>query len=251
MQRRRDAHGAAGDTLTRQSEGNQILAALPPEERAIVRSHARLIHIPAGEALIRPSEPISAVFLPERGVVTYVNALSTGQNAAVAMVGREGVVGGGVVLRVTRTMPWMWGLVQVDASGYALSTETFVALFHDMRPLRELTLQHFGRLFADISRSAACNRFHSLRQRLALWLIELARKSEQSSLPLTHDAVAQIVGGPRHAVTTALGELRTLGAIEHLRGNLTVVDAARMRSFACDCWDPADGGDYAAQEPLR
>jgi CRP-like cAMP-binding protein len=230
---------AAGDTLTRQGEGNQILAALPPEERAIVRSHARLIHIPAGESLIGPSEPISAVFLPERGVITYVNALSTGQSAAVAMVGREGVVGAAVVLRVSRTMPWVWALVQVDASGYSVPADTFVTLFHQMRPLRELALQHFGRLFVDISRSAVCNRFHSLRQRLAWWLIELSRKSGQSSLLLTHDAVAQIVGGPRHAVTTALGELRALGAIEHLRGHLTVVDEGRLRMYACDCCEPA------------
>jgi CRP-like cAMP-binding protein len=191
------------------------------------------------------------VFLPERGVITYLNALSTGQNAAVAMVGREGVIGAAVVLRVSRTMPWVWAIVQVDASGYAVPAETFVTLFNDVPALRELTLQHFGRLFVDISRSAACNRFHSLRQRLASWLIELSRKSGQSSLPLTHDAVAQIVGGPRHAVTTALGELRALGAIEHLRGNLTVVDEARLQMYACDCGDPAARDDHAAHEPLR
>ena len=215
--------------------GNQILAALPPEERALVRSHAHMVEHAAGEALVRPGEPITTVFFPDRGVVLLVNALATGQNAAVSAIGREGMVGAGAVLHLDRATPWGRAQVEVDTSGYALPSETFLRLFHELRQLREQTLAHFGRMLVAAARSATCYRFHSHRQRLARWLIELSRKSGQQSLPLTHDGVAQIVGGPRHAVTTALGELRSSGAIEYLRGQVTVIDEARLLTFACDC----------------
>ena len=215
--------------------GNEILAALPPEERAHVLSYAHPVQYPPGETLVHPGEPIATVFFPDRGVVALVNALATGQNAAVATIGREGMIGAGALLHLNRASPWGRALVQVETSGYALPSETFLRLFHELRPLREQTLAHIGRMLVSSARSAGCYRFHTHRQRLARWLIDISRKSGQQSLPLTHDAVAQIVGGPRHAVTTALGELRSSGAIEYLRGQVNVIDEARLLTFACDC----------------
>ena len=216
-------------------DGNEILASLPPAERVIVRSHARQIELASGETLLRQGDPLTTVFFPNCGVLLLVNALATGQNAAVAAIGREGLLGAATVLHIDRATPWGRVFVVTDVSGYAVSSETFHRLFHELRGLREQTLAHFGRMLIATGVSATCGRFHSHRQRLARWLIELSRKSGQQSLPMTHDAVAQIVGGPRHAVTTAFGELRSSGAIEYLRGQVSVVDEARLRTFACEC----------------
>lgn len=196
-----------------------------------------MVEVAAGDTLIRPGERISTVFLPDRGVVGVVNALATGQTAAIAAIGHEGLIGVTTVLNIPQAPAWGWAFVLVDAAGYALPSETFVRLFRDLSPLRELTLEHISRLIIDLARSAVCNRFHSHRQRLARWLIEVVRKSGQHSFPLTHDGIAQIVGEPRHAVTTALGELRASGAIECLRGHIHVIDEHRLYTFACECSD--------------
>lgn len=216
-------------------EGNQILATLPAEEYAKVRAEGRLVELAAGDRMFRPGEPISTVFFPDRGAVAVLNVLETGQNAAVSIMGREGMVGGITVLHIRRMPPWAWMIVQVAATGIVLPSDTFLRLFHEMRALREVTLAHLGRFTIDLARSSVCHRFHSHRQRLARWLVELVRRSGEPSLALTHDAIAQIVGAPRHAVTTALNELRHAGAIDYLRGHISVSDQARLITHACEC----------------
>ena len=82
----------------------------------------------------------------------------------------------------------------------------------------------------------ACSRVHSHRQRLARWLLLTMDKAQQSSLHVTHDVLAQMVGGPRHAVTVALSELRARGAIAHLRGRVDICDRELLVRQACECY---------------
>src|SRR5207244_211861 len=95
--------------------------------------------------------------------------------------------------------------------------------FHESAILRRLMLAHIGRIMAEIASLAACSRTHSHRQRLARWLLDTSDKAQASSLALTHDVIAQMVGGPRHAVTVGLDQLYDKGAIERLRGRVDIL----------------------------
>ena len=77
---------------------------------------------------------------------------------------------------------------------------------------------------------------HSHRHRLARWLLTTTDKAGQRSLSITHEALAQLVGGPRHAVTVALNELGTKGAIAHLRGRIEILDRRVLMAQACECY---------------
>jgi CRP-like cAMP-binding protein len=77
---------------------------------------------------------------------------------------------------------------------------------------------------------------HSHRQRLARWLLTTTDKARQPWLAITHEALAQLVGGPRHAVTVAVNELRAKGAIVHLRGRIDVFDRSALIAQACECY---------------
>jgi hypothetical protein len=68
----------------------------------------------------------------------------------------------------------------------------------------------------------------------------MADKSGSPSLKITHEVLAQVVGGPRHAVTMGLNKLRTDGAIAHLRGRIDILDRARLRRNACECYVEPD-----------
>jgi CRP-like cAMP-binding protein len=93
----------------------------------------------------------------------------------------------------------------------------------------------------ELRTAAACNRVHSHRQRLARWLLVITDKATQQSLPITHEALAQLVGGPRHAVTVALNELRAKGAIGHLRGRVDILERSLLLAQACECYAAAEG----------
>jgi hypothetical protein len=45
-----------------------------------------------------------------------------------------------------------------------------------------------------------------------------------------------MVGGPRHAVTVALNQLRRKGAIAHRRGRIDVLRRLVLVEEACECY---------------
>lgn len=60
-------------------------------------------------------------------------------------------------------------------------------------------------------------------------------KAGQRSLRITHDTLAQTVGGPRHAVTVALNDLRRDGAITYRRGRIDIGSRSLLMARACEC----------------
>lgn len=212
---------------------NHILAALSEADRIALLEHATPASFPAGHTIQHPGEPYATAFFPTFGVVSAVGTLTGGHHIEIGAVGVDGVVGVGTVLGLERVHLLL--VAQIDTTGYRVPLDTFRRMFRQSEPLRDLTLAHIGRLFTEIVRSASCNRFHTHRQRLARWLVVTRRKAGVLSLPLTHDFIAQMVGGPRHAVSAALAELRTRGAVNYQRGLVVIVDEHKLLEAACEC----------------
>ncbi len=212
---------------------NGILAALPQDDRDSVCRSASLVSLPSGQTLLRPGEPYVGVFFPVSGIISAVGLLKEGQHVEIAAIGSEGMVGLGTVFAVPKSRAWF--VVQVPAHAYQVPVDVFIQLFHASAALRTLTLAHAGRLMSDIVHSAICNRFHSHRERLARWLVVTMRKSGQRSFALTHDCIAQMIGGSRHLVSVEFAGLRALGAVDYQRGQIEVIDEDKLLSAACDC----------------
>jgi len=66
------------------------------------------------------------------------------------------------------------------------------------------------------------------------WL--LTDRAGQLALQVTHDVLAQMVGGQRYSITTALRELRANGAIDHARASVKVLDREILIAGACECY---------------
>jgi len=212
---------------------NRILEGLPPAELDDVVKGATPISLAAGQTLLRTGEPYLAVTFPISGIISAIGTLKDGQQHEVTAIGPEGLVGLGTILGVPIARTWF--VAPVPTTAYQLPIHVFVRMFDTSTVLRTHTLIHAGRLLASIARSASCNRFHSHRERLARWLFVTMKKSGQTSLTLTHDIVAQMVGGPRHTVSAELAELRAIGAIDYHRGEITILDEGKVRAAACDC----------------
>lgn len=199
---------------------------------------AQQVALPVGYALAAAETPLSSVYFPEDGVISVVNALPTGQQVEVAAIGHEGMVGVGVVIGLTQ-LPFRLE-VQVPTSGYRVPAAAFARAFHESEGVRLRTLTHMGRLLVQLGRSATCNRFHSNRQRLCRWLLVLSSKSHRERFEITHEGISHIIGGPRHAVSAALNELRDAGAVVYVRGLVEIVDRSRVIQFACACYTADD-----------
>jgi len=196
-------------------------------------SEAEYVVVPAGQTFAAPGDPVSLAFFPDTGAFCWISVMRTGHQVAVALVGTEGLLGISSVISIPQHPHRVVALF--ESAGYRLPVETLRRVFDDHKGLRQAVLAHIGRQLVEISTLVACARIHSHRQRLARWLVMMAEKSGESSLKITHDTLAQVVGGPRHAVTVGLNKLRADGAIAHLRGQIDILDRSRLLSNACEC----------------
>ena len=213
---------------------NHILTQLSNRERAVLLAEAEYAILPAGHTLARAGDAVSAAYFPERGVIACISEMTTGHQVGVACVGAEGMIGLSRVVGVPRHPYRVVALL--ESEGHHLPADTIQRAFDEFAGFRARVLADVGRRLVDVSSLVACSRVHSHRQRLARWILTISDKTRDRSISVTHEVLAQLVGGPRAAVTVALKKFGARGAITHVRGNVQIVSRALLTAEACECY---------------
>ena len=223
------------DARGRPTPKNRLLLQLQSETRDMLLHEADYVALPLGRTFARVGDAITAAYFPDSGLLSFISEMTTGHQIVVDAVGAEGLIGLGALLGM-RHYPYS-SVTLVPSHGYLVRADRLLQVFGGSEELRRSTLAYVGRRMSELVVAAACNRVHSHRQRLARWLLVATDKAQQRSLPVTHDVLAQMVGGPRHAVTVALNQLRTKGAIAYRRGFIDVLNRSTLVEQACECYD--------------
>src|SRR5215468_8106996 len=114
---------------------NKLLAALPPEERALVEQNSIAIPIKRREVLYRADEPIRYVYFIVDGIASLMSVMSDG-GVETATIGREGMLGMPVFHGVFTTPEQ--AMVQVAGSAYRLDVDMFRELLPQLPTLDAL-----------------------------------------------------------------------------------------------------------------
>jgi hypothetical protein len=69
---------------------NRLLAALPPDDFALLAPSLRPVRLDHEQVLHEPERPIAAAHFPEAGMVSLLARLEDGAAQEVGLVGREG-----------------------------------------------------------------------------------------------------------------------------------------------------------------
>ena len=70
--------------------------------------------------------------------------------------------------------------------------------------------------------SVACNGAHSLKQRLARWLLMMRDRADDDALQITQSLLAEMLGVHRPTITNAARELERAGLIARGRRQVTI-----------------------------
>jgi CRP-like cAMP-binding protein len=213
---------------------NRLLQGLNAEEFALLEGHLQDIAISRGAVLSEAGHVAQYLYFPTTAVMSLVGATESGSSVEVALVGREGVASVSAALGRQR-IPFRI-VAQLEGHAWKLATEVLIRNRHQCPELNERLLAYSNEVIAQISQSAICNRFHTARQRLARWLLMTADRVKSHELPLTHEFIAHMVGGPRSAVTEAAAALRETGAIDYRRGRLTIRSVPALLQQSCECY---------------
>jgi CRP-like cAMP-binding protein len=217
------------------TNGNRLLAALATRDFARVESNLEPVSLPLNQILLRRAKPITHIYFPQRGVVSLVQRLRDGGVIEVGLIGNEGLVGVPVLLGAS-TAP-VEAMVQIPGSALRIQTHVLQDEITGNTALVPLLLRYAQALHIQITQTAACNGRHTLRERLARWLLMAHDRSTSDDLPLNHEFLSMMLGVRRSGVTVALSDLKSAGAIDSGRSNVTIVDRKGLREASCECYD--------------
>jgi CRP-like cAMP-binding protein len=91
-------------------------------------------------------------------------------------------------------------------------------------------------LLTQVSRTAACNRFHTMDARLARWLLMTGDRLGANEFRLTQDFISNMLGVRREGVNKAAGVLQKKGLINYSRGRIKILDRVGLEAVSCECY---------------
>jgi CRP-like cAMP-binding protein len=215
--------------------GNRLLAALPPADFGLLAPYLRRVSLEQDAVLIRAGDRIDQVYFPHSGVITFMLEMPNGQMAATAIVGNEGAVG--VLSALRPSLSPMTAVVRVPGGAFQIPATRFRGALGHSRAIGHAIQTHTTALLAQFQHVAACNALHSAEERLARWLLHMHDRVDGNVLPLTQEALSELLGVRRTTVTHVVRNLRMARAIRTDRRSSIEIDRPRLEEAACECYD--------------
>ncbi len=214
---------------------NRLLAALTRKEFRQLLPDIERVALPLNEILYRCGDIIRYVYFPVDSVVSLLSEVEEDRSTLeVGVVGNEGMAGIAVFLGVKKSRNQMI----VQGAGVALRMKAADLRKHSNGGGRlQFLLQLYTHaLLAQVSQSAACNRFHLVEARLSRWLLAMRDRIGLNEFQLTQEFLSNMLGVRREMVNKAAGTLQKQELITYTRGVLTILDNAGLEAASCDCY---------------
>lgn len=215
--------------------GNRLLAALPAADFELLAPHLRKVSPERDAVLVRSGDRIEHIYFPLSGTIAFIMEMPNGQTVATAVIGNEGAVG---ILSALGPSPSpMTAVVRVAGISLQISPAKFQAALSRSGAIRQAVQIYTRALLVQFQHVAACNALHSVEARLARWLLHIHDRVDGNFLPLTQEALSELLGVRRTTVTHVVHKLRKSHAIRSNQRGLIEIDRPRLEAAACECYE--------------
>lgn len=186
------------------------------------------------ETLYEQDERITHLHFPESGVVSLVTDLQDDGTVETGTVGNESVVG--VPAFLGMTLASGRAICQIPGTATRIHLKTMIEERQQNSTLADLVFRAVNATMSMLAQTAACNRAHSVDERMARWLLMTHDRVQGDEFPLTQEFLSQMLGVRRPSVNTAGLALQHAGLIRYSRGKITIVDRKGLEASSCECY---------------
>jgi CRP-like cAMP-binding protein len=213
---------------------NCILASLPDDQYQRILPHLESFEFSQGRILYEMDGPIDYMYFPEGAMVSLVTQMLDGKIIEVGLVGKDGVTGIAALFGQNKSAER--ALVQIPNGGVRAPTFVLTEEFRRAASLHDSVLRYANSFMRQVAQTAACNRSHTVEERLARWLLMCQDRVESSNLNLTQEFLGEMLGTRRATVNAAALSLQSANLIRYNRGHITITDRRGLEDFSCECY---------------
>jgi len=213
---------------------NFILLSTSDCEYSELRPYLEYVSMPNHMVLHEAGGKIHFAYFPNRGLISLVVVMKDGKTAEAGIVGNEGFVGTPAAVGLSRSP--LQAVVQITGDGFRVKVAALKVIL-ESTPQLQLMLSRYAIVQGmQVAQTAACNRLHDIKQRLARWLLMTQDRVDLATLHITHDFLATMLGTDRPSVSLAAGSLQKKKLIEYVRGAVKIVNRRKLEHSACECY---------------
>jgi CRP-like cAMP-binding protein len=213
---------------------NRLLNQLPDREMARVLPFFERVGIAERQVVHHWNMPMEYVYFVERGLISVMAKISGQDWTEVWLIGSDGTTGIPIVLGETH--PPHRRVVQIGGCALRISAPSFRHLLQMSEPFREILLKYVQIVLLQTSQSGVCNAQHSVKRRLARWLLLACDALGSRHVPLPQEMLGRLIGVRRATISDCLNDIEGCAAIRLSRRLIEITDTEALESLSCDCY---------------
>lgn len=219
---------------------NEILADIPQDEYERLLPDLELVELPLGQILYKSGEVIEYVYFPNEGLISLITHMRDGTSIEVGLIGRDGM--SGIPVLLGDDIAFEEAVVQVQGNAMRMRSDLLKkVLKRGHSPLLTALLLYTRVLMKQVAQTAACNRLHSVKERLSRWLLMCHDRMESDEIYLTQEFIADMLGARRAGVSSAATGLQADGLIRYSRGRISILKRRQLERTSCECYAAVKG----------
>lgn len=228
---------------------NAVLATFDSDRLDRLLPHIQVDFSPIGHVAQRAGNPLSHIHFPLDSVYSVLAESEHGAGIEVGTVGSEGLVGiaGHLGARNSRQTVICWC---AGDTAYVPVAE-FLRATTEGGPWHDAIDRFTDYLLIQTAQNVLCISQHSVRARLARWLLAAHDRYDCQQFSSTQESLSQMLGVQRPTISDTAARMQREGLITYRRGNIEIVDRAGLRQIACECYRVVDQALTAVRDAGR
>jgi len=220
------------DQLRTSGFKNTLLKALDGE--IVDRLRLQPVKFEMKHEIENPGDPIDNLYFLEEAMASMTTTFKDGSQVEVGMFGYESVIGVSALMGTKKSLNRV--CTQIAGHGYSCHVEDARREFHLGGDFQFLALRYVQAQLVQAMQSSGCNAKHNFEQRLARWLLICADRTHSDTFKISHEFLADMLGGRRPTISTTAGILKRKGLIEYTRGEISILDVPGLVKASCECY---------------
>ena len=217
--------------------GNLLLDSLPEADLQKIQEKVKPVVLTARQVLSTQGELVQHVYFPTTGFISCSASGSQGELLEIYAVGHDGESAA-----ILTSIAAVTAEVQIAGQAYRISIFDLCLLLNQTEELARVLLKYAYSLAVRMVQATKCAIFHTVKQRLVLWLL-LANPADGKVIPCTPQSIAaEALGALRASVTLVLNRLAHSGIIETHPGRITIANRSGLEQASCDCFQLIKAG---------